>query len=189
MQQVERRQPVWDRAAERVRVERPARQKHCRVGYSHSASRRGYCPIPDGTGPLQRNNGACAVLAGVRADTNRTAQQRRVARTKTHGPACARRPARHPRGRADAQSSQQLERRQRGGDRAVERVRAEIPARPPVRHGYSRSTCRQGYCRGYSPVPPGTGHMPTGTGGVPTATGCEDTRTAVQGYVRGSSQG
>jgi hypothetical protein len=162
-QQLERRQRGGDRAVEQVPFKIPARPH----GNSNCTRRRGYCPgvqpRTHGTGPLP---GYLLTRTGRRSHCG-------TRNGMAHG--------------ADAQNTQQVEHRQRGGDRAVERVRAKIPARPPVRHGYSRSTCRRGHCRGYSPVPPGTGT--TGTGGVPTATGCEDTCTAVQGYVRGSSQG
>jgi hypothetical protein len=81
-----------------------------------------------------------AYIAATCGEGTRTAVRRCVhvrahaaVRTDTDGPALARtRTGAASRG-AGAQDTQQLERRQRGGDRAVERVRAEIPATCKVR--------------------------------------------------------
>ncbi len=111
------------------------RARHLQRGRAEHELPRGYCKIyrvPHGAGPLR---GVLPAYSRPRVASVR-AQRCDGACTRTQG--CLRtrtvRRARHARARrgiaraAGAQITQQLERRQRGGDRAVELVRTEIPA-------------------------------------------------------------
>ena len=119
-------------------VERPARgsgrgrARHSHRGRTEHEHARGYCEryrVPHGAGPLRGRLPAYSQPRAARA----RARQCDGACGRTQE--CLRTPAgrrSHARA-AGAQDTQLLELRQRGGDRAVQRVRAEIPATRMVR--------------------------------------------------------
>ena len=119
----------------------------------------------------------------------RTCTMRTSARTP-RGTGRARRAARHAR-RAGAQDTQQLELRQRGGDRAVQLVFVEIPAKSMICAAYWKGTCwvltenehARWYCERYR-IPHGAGPLQGGAASVRTAACGEGTRTAVRRCVR-----
>ncbi len=146
-QQLERRQRGGDRAPAQHAV---AASVFVREGTGHGYSR------------VVLN--ACVGderYAGALEDTNGPAQQRRSHAGARRGSTRA----------AGAQETQQLEHRQRVGDRAVELVRGEIPARPRVRTGNSQSTSRRGV-------------QPRGTAEYPTALGdCRGVLAVLEGHL------
>ncbi len=121
-------------AAEQGRARHPPRG---RTEHEHA---RGYCKryrVPHGAGPLPGLLSAYSRPRAARARARQCAgacRRTQGCSRNTNGPGRSHAGARRGIARgAGAQGTQLIERRQRGGDRAVERVRLEIPATCLVR--------------------------------------------------------
>jgi hypothetical protein len=111
--------------------------------YEHA---RGYCQryrVPHGAGPLRGRLPAYSRPRAARARARQSGgafgRTQGCLRTPTGRRSHAHARARHRARAAGAQANQQVERRQRGGDRAVERVRAKRPATCMVRPAVQRN--------------------------------------------------